>query len=280
MRTRLLLISIMMYVCHTTILHSQDISINLSIRWNEGPYILNTDSIVKYPELVVSYTNNSDKNLYFRKFSYYRDGFPEFYWVDFITIDDPNPKKHKNHEEYLKYNKLYRQIINRVLNKDSYKNERYVVKINLPTITNYDGWDVELENNPHVHQPNLINNDLRDINEYLNDSVYKNWCYQEIEITSYTSTDLSEEFIANDLQYQFMFLGASETKEDIYNLTCFNIVKGTYTFLLNDKAFSDNVFSGWDEEGNKVFLPLPKKVGEYKLYSGKFTSNSVTVTFE
>ena len=51
-------------------LFSQDISINLSIRWSEGPYILNTDSIVKYPELVVSYTNNSDKNLYFRKFSH------------------------------------------------------------------------------------------------------------------------------------------------------------------------------------------------------------------
>lgn len=261
-------------------LHSQDISINLSIRWSKGPYILNTDSIVKYPELVVSYTNNSDKNLYFRKFSYYRDGIPEFYWVELISIYDPDHEKYKDYEKYLKHHKLYRQIINRALDKESYKNEKYVVKINLPTITNYDGWDVELENDNQGHQPNWINSDLRDINEYLNDSVYKNWSYQEIEITSSKSTYLSEEIITNDLQYQFMFLEAGETKKDVYNITCFDIVKGTYTYVLNGAYFDDKVFSGWDENGNKILLSLPEKVGEYRLYSGKFTSNSVTVKFE
>lgn len=81
-------------------LHSQDISINLSILWSEGPYILKTDSIVKYPELVVSYTNNSEDNLYFRKFSYYRGGIPDFMWSVCINMNgrmyDPSGENGNN----------------------------------------------------------------------------------------------------------------------------------------------------------------------------------------
>ena len=74
-----------------------------------------------------------------------------------------------------------------------------------------------------------------------------------------------------------MFLKASETKEDVFNIACFDIVKGTYTFVLEGKRFKDSIFTGWC---NDEHISLPIKVGEYKLYSGKFTSNSVTVKFE
>lgn len=80
---------------NTITLHSQDISINLSIQWNEGPYILNTDSIVKHPELVISYTNNSEDNLYFRKFSHYRNGFSDFSIMKFLILISTIPQKMK-----------------------------------------------------------------------------------------------------------------------------------------------------------------------------------------
>ena len=76
-----------------------------------------------------------------------------------------------------------------------------------------------------------------------------------------------------------MFLKAGETKEDVYNLTCFDLVKGTYTFILNDSEFSSQVLTEWKIGEPNEFLSLPEKVGEYKLYSGEFTANSVTVTF-
>ena len=77
-----------------------------------------------------------------------------------------------------------------------------------------------------------------------------------------------------------MFLKAGETKEDVYNLTCFDLVKGTYTFILNASEFSNQVLTEWKIGEPDEFLSLPKKVGEYKLYSGEFTANSMTVKFE
>jgi hypothetical protein len=77
-----------------------------------------------------------------------------------------------------------------------------------------------------------------------------------------------------------MFLKAGESKEELYNLTSFYLVKGTYTFLIKDDHFKDCVINNVGCGGANDVLPLPKKVGQYKLYSGKFTSNSVIVTFE
>ena len=91
-------------------LFSQDISINLSIRWSDGPYILKTDSIVSYPELVMSYTNNSNENIYFRKFPYYRNGIPDFGWVELINIHDPEPEVYLDYPGYLKKHKFYTNI--------------------------------------------------------------------------------------------------------------------------------------------------------------------------
>lgn len=77
-----------------------------------------------------------------------------------------------------------------------------------------------------------------------------------------------------------MFLAAGETKEDVFNLTCFYLAKGTYTFVLEGEHFRDSVLTEWVIDGDNKFHPLPGKIGKYHLYSGKFTANSVTVKFE
>ena len=267
---------------NTITLHSQDISINLSIRWSEGPYILNTDSIVKYPELVVSYTNNSSENLYFRKFSYYREGIPDFLWGAMETMAfDPEMLEIGYHEYRKKHRDYISHIVKSITNKQ-YKNDRFVVAIDLP-YSNYADWfivDEELWYDKSGGCPEIINRDLQYINDYLSDTVYGNKDERNDYITPFKAKDITKRAIKTKPKHQFMFLKAGETKEDVFNLTCFDLVKGTYTFILNGNEFKSQVLTEWRFGEPDKLLHLPKKVGQYKLYSGKFTSNSVTVTFE
>lgn len=264
---------------NTITLHSQDISINLSIQWNEGPYILNTDSIVKHPELVISYTNNSEDNLYFRKFSHYRNGFSDFQYYEIPDFNFYNPTEDEDHDyrEYCKKHTNYRETIRKVIDNGQYKDEKYYVIIRLPYV-NYQDWEAINDNvwDDDEIETDFINKKLMIINDYLSDSIYGIIDDRKQHKDYFSESDITEDAIMDKTNDQFMFLKASESKEDIYNITCFDIVKGTYTFVLDGKKFKDGIFTGWC---NGEHLPLPKKVGEYKLYSEKFTSNSVTVSF-
>lgn len=261
-------------------LHSQDISVNLSIRWSEGPYILKTDSIVHYPELVISYTNNSNENLYFRKFSYYRNGFSDFQYYEIPDFNFYNPTEDEDHDyrEYCKKHTNYRETIRKVIDNGQYKDEKYYVIIRLPYV-NYQDWEAINDNvwDDDEIETDFINKKLMIINDYLSDSIYGIIDDRKQHKDYFSESDITEDAIMDKTNDQFMFLKASESKEDIYNITCFDIVKGTYTFVLDGKKFKDSIFTGWC---NGEHLPLPKKVGKYKLYSGEFKANSVTITFE
>lgn len=280
MKTKHKLLSLILILSSVSLLHSQDISINLSIRWNEGPYILNTDSIVKYPELVVSYTNNSEDNLYFRKFSHYRNGFSDFQYYEIPDFNFYNPTEDEDHDyrEYCKKHTNYRETIRKVIDNWQYKDEKYYVIIRLPYV-NYQDWEAINDNvwDDDEIETDFINKKLMIINDYLSDSIYGIIDDRKQHKDYFSESDITEDAIMDKTNDQFMFLKASESKEDIYNITCFDIVKGTYTFVLDGKKFKDSIFTGWC---NGEHLPLPKKVGQYKLYSGEFSSNSVTVTFE
>ena len=274
MKTKLIILLLPIILFGTITLHSQDISINLSIRWSEGPYILNTDSIVKHPELVVSYTNTSNENLYFKKITYYRNGFPEYLFLclNNWAVDDPEmysdpdwEKKHTN----------YRKVINKAINK--YKNDKFYVEIKLVEPYYCADWEVVKEEEyDKARVTDWINEKLYILNDYLSDSVYHNVDERKGHDFYFSLSDITESSIMNDTINHFMFLKASETKEDVFDITCLDLVKGTYTFVLNEKKFKDSIITGWCDGKH---LPLPEKVGEYNLYSGKFSSNSVTVTF-
>lgn len=280
MKTKHKLLSLILILSSVSLLHSQDISINLSIRWNEGPYILNTDSIVKYPELVVSYTNNSEDNLYFRKFSHYRNGFSDFQYYEIPDFNFYNPTEDEDHDyrEYCKKHTNYRETIRKVIDNWQYKDEKYYVIIRLPYV-NYQDWEAINDNvwDDDEIETDFINKKLMIINDYLSDSIYGIIDDRKQHKDYFSESDITEDAIMDKTNDQFMFLKASESKEDIYNITFFDIVKGTYTFVLDGKKFKDSIFTGWC---NGEHLPLPKKVGKYKLYSGEFKANSVTITFE
>ena len=90
---------------------------------------------------------------------------------------------------------------------------------------------------------------------------------------------MSKRDIKGNMHDQFMFLKAGESKEVLYNLTSYYIVKGKYTFLIKNDHFKNHVINNIDCGGVTNTIPLPEKVGGYKLYSGEFTANSITVTF-
>ena len=273
-----LLLFILLFLNYTTILHSQDISINLSIRWSNGPYILNTDSIVKHPELVVSYTNTSKENLYFRKFMYYRNGLPEFLFVCLTNWVSDDPEMYSD-PDWLKKNTNYRKVINRAINK--YKNDKFYVEIKLVEPYYCADWEVVKEEEyDKARVTDWINEKLYILNDYLSDSVYHNVDERKGHDFYFSLSDITESSIMNDTINHFMFLKASETKEDVFDITCLDLVKGTYTFVLKEDRFPDSVINSYVPRIGESYFPLPEKVGQYKLYSGKFTSNSVTVKFE
>ena len=250
-------------------LHSQDISINLSIRWSEKPSVINTDSIVQYPELVVSYTNNSDKNLYFRKFSHDKNGLKyqgcyELYQPGVIDST-------WNYAEYLR----------NMEGKKLFEHQNYIVNIELPYL-DYGYWFIVDESYDNSRETMIsdVNCIISNINDCINKYVFKNSDNNGSNKTFLTLSKVNKRDIKGTMNDQFMFLKAGESKEELYNITSFYLVKGTYTFLIKDDHFKDCVINNVGCGGANNVLPLPKKVGEYKLYSGKFTSNSVIVTFE
>jgi hypothetical protein len=231
---------------------------------------------------VVSYTNNSCESIYFRKFSYYREGIPDFLWGAMETVAFDPEMLEIGYYEYRKKHRDYRNYLETAINNKQYKNNRYVVAIDLP-YSNYADWFVVDEASWYDKSggcPEIINRDLKYINEYLYDTVYGKKDERKDLTTHFKAKDITKRAIKSKTEHQFMFLKAGEMKEDVYNLTCFNLVKGTYTFILNDNEFSGQVLTERKIGEPNEFLPLPKKVGEYKLYSGEFTANSVTVKFE
>ena len=125
-----------------------------------------------------------------------------------------------------------------------------------------------------------VNCIISNINDCINKYVFKNSDNNGSNKTFLTLSKVNKRDIKGTMNDQFMFLKAGESKEELYNITSFYLVKGTYTFLIKDDHFKDCVINNVGCGGANNVLPLPKKVGEYKLYSGKFTSNSVIVTFE
>ena len=237
---------------------------------------------MKHPELVVSYTNNSAENLYFRKFSYYRDGIADFLWGAMETVAFDPEMLEIGETEYKKIHRDYIGHIEKAIGNKPYKNGRFVVAIYLP-YSNYADWLVVDEESWYDKSGGcleIINRDLQFINEYLSDTIYRNRDTRKDYTTPFKAKDITKRAIKTKTAQQFMFLKAGETKEDVYNLTCFDMVKGTYTFIMNGSEFRDKVLTEWKIGEPNEFLSLPQNVGQYKLYSGEFKANSVTVKFE
>lgn len=250
-------------------LYSQDITVNLSVIWLENPCVYKSDSLVSYPMFSITYTNNSNNDYYFRKFSHDKNGLKyqgcyELYQPGVIDST-------WNYAEYLR----------NMESKKLFEHQNYIVNIELPYL-DYGYWFIfdESYDNSQETMISDVNCIISNINDCINKYVFKNSDNNGSNKTFLTLSKVNKRDIKGNMNDQFMFLKAGESKEELYNLTSFYLVKGTYTFLIKGNLFKDNVINEIDCDGSTNTIPLPEKVGGYKLYSGEFTANSVTVKFE
>lgn len=267
MKTRLYILLAIIRIIDIN-LYAQDISVGFSIIWIEKQCVYKSDSLVYYPMLRMSYTNNSNDNYYFRKFSH-----------------DKNGLKYQGCYELSQYGEIdtswnYANYLREMECKKLFENQEYLVNIELPYL-DYGYWYIVDDSYDNSQETMIsdINCVISNINDCINKYVINNSDYNGSNKTFFTSSKVTKRNVKGNMKDQFMFLKAGESKEELYNLTSFYMVKGTYTFLIKEDHFKDFVINNVGCEGVKSVLPLPKKVGKYKLYSGKFTANTLTVTF-
>lgn len=250
--------------------YSQSVSIELSAKWVKGYDIFQKDSTIYYPELIITYRNNSDTNYYFQKVSDSRCGLPMLSCGTLLQYPI---------EEYLNPNYLKRAKIH-----GNYTNENYTVIIGENSFSK--GWIVvnDTSNIDIEQEINMINNELADIYEYI---YRENFNKQPDSLskykTHYIESDIVPDVILEKFKDKFVFLKPGEIYTDTYNLVGFKLLKGCYTFYVNP-FLPEYVYTTpiWDENQSKyieIKTVLPQVVGEYKLYSGKFNSNKISITF-
>lgn len=249
--------------------YSQCISIELSARWVKGYDVFQKDSIICYPELIITYRNMSDTNYYFQKVSESRIGLPMLpigHLLQYPIEEYLNP-------DYLKRAKMY----------GKYSGENYTVIFGGSSFSK--GWIVVNDtSNIEVEQEiDLINDDLANIYEYI---YRENYDKQRDSLneynTHYTLSDTVPKLILDKFKDKFVFLRPGEIYTDTYNLVGFKLVKGCFTFNIIPYLPAYVYTTIWDKSQSKyieVKIELPKVVGNYKLYSGSFNSNKIAITF-
>jgi len=262
------LVALLFYTGST---YSQSISVELSVRWIKGVDIFNRDSIIYYPELIITYRNNSDTSYYFSKVSESRFGLPILPIGSLLQY----PIEYYTNPNYLE----------RAKSHGSYMNNKYKVEIGggqLYTkgwIVINDSSEIEVE-----QEIDMINDDLADIYEYI----YREKFNTESDNAEWNKINfflcnINPYDILNVYNKKFFFLRPGEIYTDTYNLVGFKLIKGCFTFYVSP-YFPDYVYTTpiWDKNQSKylqIKTALPKVVGEYKLYSGNFNTNKITITF-
>jgi len=271
MKTKFIFLSFALLFFYAEVLYSQNLSIELSSIWVKGYDILQKDTIIYYPKLIITYRNNSDTNFYFKKVSESRSGLPFFRYGTLLQYPI---------EEYLNPNYLKRAKAH-----GNYTNENYKVEIKAVSFTN--SWFLfnDTLNIEEEQEIDIVNDDLADIYEYIYRENYnKQPNYFEQAKIDFSEFDLTPDKILNEYSNKFIFLKAGEIYTDSYNLIGFQMIKGSFMFYISIDSLTDYIYTTpiWDNNQSKYVetkTMLPKLVGEYKLYSGKFNTNKITITF-
>lgn len=242
---------------------AQCISVNLSIHWKKGEnlFSVNEDSIY-IPYLDVTYQNLSDKEFYFLRVAQNRNGFLP------IPLTPSTSKRVIPPDKLIEY--------------DDYSQGQYAIKlICSPFFASaleiaLDTIDINEE-----HEMDVINDVIFHIHDYLSKQkkgqiIDKKWIY--------LSSDITPEKILNEFNDKFVFLKPGETYVDTFNLIAFKLVKGTFTFYVDSYLKSYVYVSAARNKGQSIFtydeIPLPLKVGDYKLYSDSIATNTLTIRFK
>ncbi len=243
--------------------YSQKISIELSAKWVKGYDVFEKNSTIYYPELIITYRNNSDSNLYFSRVSNSRCGLPNLPYGTLFQYPI---------EEYLNPNYL-----KRAKNHGNYSNNNYTVEISNSAHL-FKGWYVynDTVDFSISHAIDFVNDELADIYEYMYiENCRENNDSSNMLKTHYSASEITPENILHRFKDLFVFLKPGEIYQDNYNLIAFKLLKGNFTFCV-EPFLPDYIYA---ELFNKIKTPLPKVVGEYNLYSGNVNSNKITIAF-
>jgi hypothetical protein len=270
MKKRSLYLSLILCIFQSTYTYSQWVSVELSVKWDKGFDLFKEDSAICLPKLCITYRNCSDTNFYFLNVSTNRSGLP------LTWSEEPSSYEDFINPNYLLRAKSYSVHDDQSFNVFIENNPRYKT-----------GWiifpDTANLNNPqYLH---WINDNLTDIHEYIyrRDVLKHNNKYRE-RFGNFRETEIIPDSILKNENKRFVFLKPGEYLTDTYNIIGFQLVKGTFTFLIEEPISKDFVFVGqtWDMENKRMVeikAALPKQIGIYKLYSGCFNTNKITVCF-
>ena len=266
------LLCLFVLLCCSSLI-AQNVSIELSIHWQVEKDIFNEDTTVNTPFLSVTYRNNSDENLYFKKIpSPDEVGVPETGYRMLLN---------RSADEILNWRR--RAEISLELSP-MFIGNKYVVDIGNFRFC-LETWNIvnEMDTCRNESDIGLINDDISEIHQYIYHKKYT----ERLRIASklqFKKEDLSEDSIMNVNRNYFVFLKPKEIYTDTFNLIAFQLIKGHYTFGIGENSIPDFVEIEyiWDNEKSywlEQTAKLPVKVGEYHLYSGSFFTNTLTVDF-
>lgn len=247
----------------TSFAFPQCVSVELSLSWAKEHDIFNEDSLVCVPSLSITYRNNSETSIYFLKVSDSHLGYPllprglllQYPYEDYINPD--YRKRAINHGNYS--GKDFKVII---LNRPYYNKSWEVFNDTLAP----DG----------EYVTDIINDDLVDIYEYIfHKHFQKETDSLKTQKPTFSINESSTGNIVLDNIERFVFLKPGETYSNTFNLIGFQKVGGSFTFDILSSGFDDYVFTDY----SSCKIPLPNQVDGYKLYSGSFKSNKITITF-
>lgn len=251
---------------------AQSVSIELSTRWVKTDDLFLNDSVLHcpqyHPELLITYRNNSDTNYYFRKISDNLHELPRI--PDGILLQYPIEEIGNPLRGIKKLIDYSNQNYNVYIGDDGYYVNSWYI---LNDTTDYE----------EIHPMELINHDLANIYEYIYRELYKHPKSPQEARIDFSETEITPKAIL-DAKEKFVFLKPNEVFMDCYNLIAFSLLHGNFSFLVYPTNPLDYVYveSVWDNNLSMYVQhkkPLPKKVGEYHLYSGYFSTNELSISF-
>jgi hypothetical protein len=247
--------------------YSQNISIELSIKW-----IMESDKMggvlkENIPYLIISYRNNSDSNFYFLKVSLSKNGLPPVNTFGSWNHLSSNPKTlSKSNYKYCGKDKNY----NVYMSSSQYCSSFWEVLKD--DVNFYKG-----------HFGDIINEELFEFYDSMQFQFKKDTINDSMSNCQFKN-NLKIENTINCPVNNFVFLQAGTSYSEQINLIGFKKLQGNFKFYFMDSIFSNYVYgqSFWNDKLKRLEqtkIELPQKIKEYNLYSGPFRTNSVDIKF-
>ncbi|MCL2598203.1 MAG: hypothetical protein FWD66_11270 [Paludibacter sp.] len=260
-----------------TEIYAQDVSIEFSIEWKnkiDFPFSELQGRDVKPAYLHITYRNLSSEPLFFMRVSSGHAGFP---LLPYVAMD--------NYGRMLTPYELFTKYRN-------YSKDNYIVEISQTAVTFTHGWSLEYDTT-NVYEPHEMpyaNQNLAYIYNYITKQYYPDVPYPHkyradgMIQDSHNPQDITKDSIKGNSHDEFIYMEPGEVYIDTYNLIGFQLIGGNFTFELITKKSEDYIYLETPlEEVKKTrrmrTMKLPDYVGKYKLFTGEFLTNKLTVYF-